>query len=88
MNKTFEIENNETIYLISVLHSLGNIGFTEMGKNYSKLNIPKAYIMQRFAIEISLSRNIIGKKTIILLFFVKGILIIYEWILKLYNKND
>ena len=43
LNKTFEIGNNEAIYLISGLHSLGNSLFTKTGKNYSKLNLPKAY---------------------------------------------
>ena len=32
MNKTFEIENNKVIYLISALHSLGNSLFTKTGK--------------------------------------------------------
>ena len=43
MNKTFEIENNEAVCLVSGLHSLGNRLFTKTEKNYSKLNLPKAY---------------------------------------------
>ena len=43
MNKTLENENNDTDYLVSALHSLGNHLFNEAGKNYSKLDLPKVY---------------------------------------------
>ena len=43
INKTLENENNDTDYLVSALHSLGNHLFNENGKNYSKLDLPKVY---------------------------------------------
>ena len=43
MNNTLENENNDRDYVITALHSLGNHLFTENGKNYSKLDLPRLY---------------------------------------------
>ena len=43
MNKTLENDKNDKDYAETSLHSLGNHLYTDNGKNYSKLDIPRLY---------------------------------------------
>ena len=43
MNKTLENDNNDKDFIETSLHSLGNHLYSENGKNYSKLDLPRLY---------------------------------------------
>jgi len=43
MCKILENPNNDKNYIITTLHSLGNHLYTESGKNYSKIDLPRLY---------------------------------------------
>ena len=43
ISKTLENNNNDTDYLLTALHSLGNYLFNENGPNYSKLDLAKTF---------------------------------------------
>lgn len=43
MNKTLENDNNDKDFVVTSLHSLGNHLYSENGKNYSKLDLPRLY---------------------------------------------
>ena len=43
MNKTLENDKNDKDYAVTSLHSLGNHLYTQNGKNYSKLDLPRLY---------------------------------------------
>ena len=43
MNNTLENDNNDNNFINTSLHALGNHLYTENGKNYSKLDLPRLY---------------------------------------------
>ena len=43
MNKTLENDKNEKEFVVTSLHSLGNHLYSENGKNYTKLDLPRLY---------------------------------------------
>jgi len=43
INKTLDIENNDSDYMLSALHALSNHVYKDNGKNYDKLDLPETY---------------------------------------------